>query len=62
MSPFAQGLQIIDISNPAEIDNNSIIASCDTPGNAMDVAVSSYYAYVADESSGLQVIRLGASE
>ena len=37
--------------------------TCDTPGNAEGVAVSGYYIFVADNTSGLQVIdiALGAS-
>ena len=32
------------------------VGSVDTPGEAIDVAVSGSYAYVADYASGLQVI------
>jgi len=44
---------VIDISDPA---NPVIFGSVDTPGNAYGVAVAGNYAYVADESAGLQVI------
>jgi hypothetical protein len=32
------------------------VGECDTPGDAYDVAVSGSYAYVADGSSGLEII------
>ncbi len=48
------GLQIIDISNPA---NPTITGIYDTPGIAMDVFISGQYAYVADYSS-LQIINI----
>jgi hypothetical protein len=35
---------------------HTLAGSCDTPGDAYDVAVSGNYAYVADQLSGLQVI------
>jgi len=47
------GLQIIDISDPA---NSIVIGSCDTPDYAYGVDIKENYAYVADGSSGLQII------
>ena len=47
------GLQIIDISDPA---NPTFKSSYDTPRYAHGVALSGNYAYVADSNSGLQVI------
>jgi hypothetical protein len=47
------GLQIIDISNPA---NPVTTGSVATPNSASDIYVSGNYAYVADYGSGLQVI------
>ncbi|MBI5183022.1 MAG: fibronectin type III domain-containing protein [Nitrospinae bacterium] len=46
----SEGLHIIDLSG------TEIIVSVETPGYAWDVYVSGNYAYVADGSSGLQVI------
>ncbi|QTA81703.1 Putative surface protein [Desulfonema limicola] len=47
------GLQVIDISNPAQ---PFIIGSVDTPDIAIGVTVSGTTAYVADGRSGLQII------
>ena len=47
------GLQVIDVSNPA---NPVRVGGYDTSGYAQDVAVSGNYAYVADDGGGLQVI------
>ena len=47
------GLQVIDVSDPA---NPQRVGRCDTSGSALDVAVSGNYAYVADGNAGLQVI------
>ena len=44
---------MIGISDPT---NPVPAGSCDTPGNALGVAVAGDYAYVADYASGLQVI------
>jgi len=44
---------VIDITNP---ESPHIVGSVNTPGNAIGVAISSAYAYVADYESGLQVI------
>jgi len=35
-----------------------IVGSCDTPGYAMGVYVSGSYAYIADTTSGLQVMNI----
>ncbi|MBI4651135.1 PKD domain-containing protein [Candidatus Desantisbacteria bacterium] len=55
----SSGLQIIDISNPA---NPVIVGSVDTPRWAQGVYVSGNYAYVADEYSGLQIIDISNLE
>ena len=47
------GLQVIDISNPA---NPQRVGGYDTTGFAYGVAVARNYAYVADYAAGLQVI------
>jgi hypothetical protein len=47
------GLQIIDISNPA---NPVAVGLYDTEGNALGVTLSGNYAYVAASSGGLQII------
>lgn len=47
------GLQVIDISNPA---NPQRVGGYNTPDIARGVAVSGKYAYVADFIAGLQVI------
>jgi hypothetical protein len=47
------GLQVIDVSDPA---NPQQVGSYDTSGEALGVAVSGDYAYVAGYNAGLQVI------
>lgn len=49
----ANGLQIINVSNPAA---PVVTASVDTPGTAEDVYLMDNYAFVADGASGLQII------
>jgi hypothetical protein len=49
----SSGLQIINISNPA---NPVAVGHYDTEGYAFGVALDGNYAYVADSSSGLQII------
>ena len=49
------GLEVIDVSDPA---NPRRVGSYDTPGGAVDVAVSGDYAYVADKNWGLQILRI----
>lgn len=49
----SQGLQIIDISDPA---NPSVVGNYNTDGNAMGVWVVGDYAYAADDARGLQII------
>ena len=49
------GLQIIDVSNPA---SPTTISTYDTTGNSQGVFVSGSYAYVADGSSVLQIINI----
>lgn len=44
---------IVNVNDPA---NPVIVATLDTPGNANDVRVVGNTAYVADGSSGLQII------
>ncbi len=51
--PIDPGLQVIDISDPA---NPSVIGSVDTPDYAYGVYISGSYAYVAAGDSGLQVV------
>jgi hypothetical protein len=46
---------VIDISNPT---NPNLIYTCDTPDFANGVAVSGYFAFVADGNAGLQVFHL----
>ena len=46
-------LYVMDISTPSSPE---IIGTVDTPGEAWDVFVIGNYAYVADWTSGLQVI------
>jgi hypothetical protein len=50
------GLQIIDISDPANPTRTGIY---DTSGDAWDVQVVGNYAYVADYNGGLQIIDIG---
>ena len=47
------GLQVIDLSNPA---NPQRVGGYDSSGIALGVAVSGTYAYLADANNGLQVI------
>jgi len=47
------GLLVIDISDPT---NPSKVGACDTPGSAKALAISGDFAYIADGTSGLQVI------
>lgn len=49
------GLEAFDVSNPASA---MFLGTYDTPGNALAVAVSGGLAYVADGSSGLQIMEL----
>ena len=53
MADGSAGLQVIDVSNPA---NPLRVGGYDTSGNAYGVAVSGNIAYVADWDAGLQVI------
>jgi hypothetical protein len=55
------GLQVLDISDPGM---PTVVTSCDTPGKAMDVALSGdgNYAYVADYEGGLQVIDISSPD
>ena len=55
-----EGLQIIDISGT--VTDESLIASCDTPGNAQEITVSGNYAYIADFDYGLQIIDISSPE
>jgi flagellar hook assembly protein FlgD len=47
------GVQVIDIASP---EDPTVVGSVDTPGSAVSVSVSDAHAYVADASSGLQVL------
>ncbi len=49
-----QGLGIYNVSDPTDTDN--FITQIDTPGFTNDIAIASGIAFVADGSSGLQVI------
>lgn len=51
----ANGLMIIDTSNPA---SPTLVASIDTPGTANDVVVHDQYAFVADGSVDIEIIEL----
>lgn len=51
----AQGLLILNISNPAA---PTLVGSFDTPDYANSIEVSGSYAYVADGSGGLQIINI----
>jgi hypothetical protein len=54
------GLRVIDISDPAD---PNIVGYCDTPGMyTQEVYVSENHAYVADGSSGLQIIDVSYPE
>ena len=53
------GLQIIDISDPA---NPILVGTYDTSGFADDVYVVGSHAYVADRDSGLQIVKLPPPE
>ncbi len=55
VADWEKGLRIIDVTTPAAPHE---IGAADTPGMARDVAVLWPYAYVADDSQGLQVISL----
>jgi len=48
------GLVILDISSP---DTPLLVGSCDTPNEAMGIAINGDYAYVADKNS-LQIINI----
>lgn len=50
-----QGLQIIDISDPLSVDDDSLIATSETL-YASDLAVRGSHAYVADGRGGLKII------
>ena len=47
------GVDILKVDDPA---TSSLIGTYDTPGEALDVAISGTVAYVADNTSGLQII------
>jgi hypothetical protein len=53
MPDWSTGLQVLDISSPANPTN---IGGCGMSGNALGVAVNGSYAYVADSDAGLEVI------
>jgi hypothetical protein len=50
----SQGLGVYNISDPSDTD--AILTQIDTSGSSNDVAIASGIAYVADGTSGLQVI------
>ena len=49
-------LVLLCLSGPVVTSAQSINAVVDTPGSALDVAISEHYAYVADKNGGLQII------
>ena len=49
---------IVDVSDPANPQYTGLV---NTPGDAMDIAVSGDYVYVADGEAGLQIIKLSPS-
>ncbi|MFZ2616500.1 MAG: hypothetical protein WA077_10955, partial [Anaerolineae bacterium] len=49
------GLQIIDVSNPA---NPTLRGAYDTPGDAQGVSVVGSLVYVADDYGGLLILRV----
>jgi hypothetical protein len=49
------GMHIINIASPS---NPTVIGSCDTGGSPYAIAVSGNYVYIANNSSGLQIIAL----
>jgi hypothetical protein len=51
---YDQGLQILSIADRV---NPQWVGGSDTPGRALDIAISSY-AYVADGDSGISIIRI----
>ena len=53
-----QGLGVYDVTDPQ--NTNDFLTQIDTPGSAVDVAIASGIAYVADGSAGLQVINYRA--
>ena len=53
MADYESGLQVIDISDPA---NPAIIGNYDTPGDAFSVTVAGDCAFVSDYTAGLQLI------
>ena len=56
MADYSNGLVIVDISNPAA---PVLKGSYATGGDSYGVAISGNYAYVADESNGLEIFRIG---
>ena len=48
-----KGLHIIDVSSP---ESPALVASWETPGDALDVAVSGSTAYIADGDEGIHVL------
>lgn len=47
------GLHIVDVANPAA---PQVVGFVDTPGEARGVTVSGVHAYIADYTSGLQIV------
>ncbi len=48
----ARGIQVIDVTLPSA---PVVMGGVDTPGEALDIAISGSYAYVADSTAGLRV-------
>jgi len=53
VTDYQAGLRVVDVSNPSAPFEAGY---CDTPGNAIDVAVVGEYAYIADDYAGLRVV------
>ena len=49
----ATGLVVLDVSDYANI---TLVANCETPGYANDVAYAAGYAFIADSDSGLSIL------
>jgi|GEM_PF-2033437 len=55
-------LVIIDVSDPEQVDNNSIVASCAVSDTAWDVVIRGDYAFVANDTDKLAVIDVSDPE
>lgn len=55
-----QGLTTIDVSN-VRTGGLEVIGNCDTPGNALDVALDGSRAFIADGAAGMQIMEIDAN-